>query len=79
MPTTDGGRLHHDEHLLPTGPQPGRPDSQPPVTATEPNTPHADDSYQGSNLVAQGEVVEHQLALSLDERAGGAEETPDSG
>ena len=65
LPTQDGVRGDDDQRLLPASPQPGQRDPKEPVAAAQPRPGHRPPVH--GELLAQGEVLEGELAVAAAE------------
>ena len=65
QPPEDGGGGHDHEGLSPTRPDPGQPHPEEPIKRVKPGSGHLSPVY--GELVAQGEVLECELAMAAAE------------
>ncbi|MGH8534008.1 MAG: hypothetical protein ACREV1_15105 [Gammaproteobacteria bacterium] len=61
LPSQDRAGGHHDERRPPSGPGPGQPDPKEAICAAQPRP--ADRSLVHGELVAQGEVLQGEVAV----------------
>ena len=65
LPAQDGVGRHDHERVLPVGPHPGEPDPEEPISGAELRP--SDRSSVHGQLVAQGEILEDEVAMAADE------------
>ena len=65
LPSQDGVGRHDDESLPPAGPDSGQPDPEEAIDRAEPRPGHR--SLVDGELLAQGQVLEGELAVAADE------------
>jgi hypothetical protein len=77
LPAQDGVRGDDDQRLLPASPQPGQRDPKEPVAAAQPRPGHRP-PVNGERL-AQGEVLEGELAVAAAEKGQEAKQLEEEG
>lgn len=66
-----GGWLHDTESVLPAGPPSRQDDPQPSVTGFDEKSALSEGAIQHTNLVAQRQILQSEIALRFQERPGG--------
>jgi hypothetical protein len=71
------GRLHDGQRLLPSNPDAGEPSPETAVDRAQPRSSLAHGALEHADLVTKSEILQRQVTLGHEERAGGYEEGSD--